>query len=73
MFYKANIWSYTDTNESHFQDTVKRDPKVHIFLHTNTNENTLQGNTKNSDESNKSSSLPAALWNKQVLMFKSNA
>lgn len=63
MFYKANIWSYTDTNESHFQDTVIRDPKVHIFLHTNTNtnENTLQGNTKNSDESNKSSSLPAAL------------
>ena len=30
-------------------------------------------NTKNSEVSNKSPPLPAALWNKQVLMFKCNA
>ena len=58
-----------------FQDTVReiKQKKPNDCLPTNTNEKTLSGNTRNGDESNKSPALPAVLWNKQVLMFKSNA
>lgn len=47
--------------KTHFQDTVGEIRKVQNCSLSNTNEYTLWGNTKNSDESNKSPPLPAAL------------
>lgn len=52
----------------YFQNALRR-PKVPDCLHSNANENLLWANTKNSDESNKCTLVPAALRNKQVLMF----
>lgn len=52
----------------YFQNAL-RCPKVPDCLHSNANGNLLWANTKNSDESNKCTLVPAALRNKQVLMF----
>lgn len=37
------------------------DQKVYDCVPTNANENLIQGNTKNSDEANKNTPMPAAL------------
>lgn len=57
---KDNIFNTLKQMKTQFQNIVG-DQKLYDCMHTNSNENLIQGNTKNSDESNESAPMPAAL------------